>query len=197
MPIGMSVRSYLRKVSASARREGGFGMIELLCAMTILAVGVLAVFALFETAIVNITRASTITTAAALADTEMERFRAVKYSTLGLAQIDVDAIGGDEAYKNDPAWKPISSPVNQLNSTVVVAKCPASPCTDALPTRTATGADGKSYRVDTYMTWHAVQNASGTPGRNVKLVTIVIRDAESASKVWARAASSFDESTGL
>jgi hypothetical protein len=31
----------------------------------------------------------------------------------------------------------------------------------------------------------------------VKLVTIVIRDAVVESKVWARAASSFDESTGL
>jgi prepilin-type N-terminal cleavage/methylation domain-containing protein len=195
--LGIKVRPYLRKVSASARREAGFGMVELLCAMTILAVGILAVFALFHAGIVNISRASTITTAGALADTEMERFRAVKYSTLGLAQIDVDAIASGDPYKNDSAWRPISSPVNELNSTVVVTKCPATPCTDALPSRTATGADGKSYRVDTYMTWHAVENASGTPGRNVKLITIVIRDAQSPTKVWARATSSFDESTGL
>jgi Tfp pilus assembly protein PilV len=195
--LGVKVRAYLRTVSASARREAGFGMVELLCAMGILSVGILAVFALFEAGIVNIKRASTITTAAALADTEMERFRALKYSTLGLAQTDVDAIASGDPYKSDTAWKPISSPANELNSTVVVAKCPASPCTDALPTRTATGADGKSYRVDTYMTWHAVENADGTPGRNVKLVTIVIRDAVIASKVWARATSAFDESTGL
>jgi type II secretory pathway pseudopilin PulG len=172
-------------------------MVELLCAMGILSIGILAVFALFQAGVVNIKRASTITTAAALADTEMERFRALKYSALGLAQSDVDAISSGDPYKNDPAWKPISSPVNAVNSTVVVAKCPANPCTDALPTRTATGADGKSYRVDTYMTWQAVQSASGTQGRNVKLVTIVIRDAVTPSKVWARATSSFDESTGL
>jgi len=193
----MKVRARLRTVSASARCEAGFGMVELLCAMGILAVGILAVFGLFEAGVVTLKRASTITTAAALADTEMERFRAVKYSTLGLAQADVDAIANGDPYKSDPAWKTISSPVNQLNSTVVVAKCPASPCTDALPTRTAAGADGKTYRVDTYMTWHAVQNSSGTQGRNVKLVTIVVRDAQDASKVWARSTSAFDESTGL
>jgi Tfp pilus assembly protein PilV len=193
----MEVRARLRTVSASARREAGFGMVELLCAMGILAIGILAVFGLFEAGVVTLKRASTITTAAALADTEMERFRAVRYSTLGLAQADVDAIASSDPYKNDSAWKPISSPVNALNSTVVVAKCPANPCTDALPSRTATGADRKTYRVDTYMTWHSVQNASGTPGRKVKLVTIVVRDAGDASKVWARSTSAFDESTGL
>ena len=172
-------------------------MVELLCAMAVLLVGILAVFALFQAGIASIQRASTTTTAAALADTEMERLRAVKYATLGLAQTDVDAVPSGDAYKNDPAWKPISSPPNELNSTVVVAKCPANPCTDTLPTRTATGADGKTYRVDTYMTWHAVENSSGTPGRKVKLVTIVVRDANVAGKVWARTASPFDESTGL
>ena len=191
------MRVYLRKFTAAARHEAGFGMVELLCAMGILSVGILAVFALFQAGVVNVKRASTITTAAALADTEMERFRALKYSTLGLAQVDVDPIPTSDPYKNDPAWRAISSPLNQLNSTVVVAKCPATPCTDALPTRTATGADGKSYRVDTYMTWHAVQNASGTPGRNVKLITIVVRDTQTPTRVWARATSSFDESTGL
>jgi prepilin-type N-terminal cleavage/methylation domain-containing protein len=193
----MKVRARLRTVSASARREAGFGMVELLCAMAILAVGILAVFGLFEAGVVAIKRASTITTAAALADTEMERFRAGTYSTLGLAQEDVDAVPGTDPYKSDPAWKPISSPVNALNSTVVVAKCPASPCTDMLPTRTATGADHKTYRVDTYMTWHAVENSSGTKGRQVKLVTIVVRDAHDPSKVWARSTSAFDESTGV
>ena len=191
------MRVYLRKISASAGREAGFGLVELVSAMAILSVGLLAIFALFEAGVVTLKRASTITTAAVLADTEMERFRAVKYSTLGLAQSDVDAIATSDRYKNDPAWRPISSPVNQLNSTVVVSKCPANPCTDALPIRTVVGADGKSYRVDTYMTWHAIENASGTDGRNVKLVTIVVRDAAIPSKVWARATSSFDESTGL
>ena len=193
----MEVRARLRTVLVPARREAGFGMVELVAALAILAVGILAVFGLFEVGVVTLKRASTITTAAALADTEMERFRAVKYSTLGLAQVDVDAIPSGDAYKNDPAWKPISSPANALNSTVVVAKCPASPCTEAVPTRTATGADGKTYRVDTYMTWHSVENASGTKGRHVKLVTIVVRDAQNPSKVWARSTSAFDESTGL
>jgi Tfp pilus assembly protein PilV len=157
------VRAYLRNITASARREAGFGMVELLCAMGVLAVGILAVFALFEAGVVNIKRASTITTAAALADTEMEKFRAVKYNVKGLADADANLLvdGADSTYQGDAAYRAVSSPANQLNSAVVLGS------TTYSPTRTATGADGKSYRVDTYMTWHAVQNASGRPGRNV------------------------------
>ena len=57
--------------------------------------------------------------------------------------------------------------------------------------QTLTGADGRGYRVDTYVTWHTVTSA-----RAVKLVTIVVRDGSDVTKVWARAASAFDESTG-
>ena len=45
--------------------------------------------------------------------------------------------------------------------------------------------------MDTYVKWHSV-----TGGRPLKLVTIVVRDADVTSKVWARTASAFDRSTG-
>jgi hypothetical protein len=60
-----------------------------------------------------------------------------------------------------------------------------------VPVQTLTGADGESYRVDTYITWQVVGS-----GRGVKLVTIVVRDGDDVNKTWARTASSFDESTG-
>jgi prepilin-type N-terminal cleavage/methylation domain-containing protein len=72
----MSARS--RLLPARIRDERGFGMVELLAAMTVMLVGVLAVFSLFQAGIIQIRRASTVTTAAALADAEMEKFRAYK-----------------------------------------------------------------------------------------------------------------------
>jgi hypothetical protein len=57
--------------------------------------------------------------------------------------------------------------------------------------QTLTGADENDYRVDTYVTWQTIG-----AGRAVKLVTIVVRDGTDTSKVWARAASAFDRSTG-
>ena len=57
--------------------------------------------------------------------------------------------------------------------------------------RMVTGADNKSYRLDTYI----VQTAP-TGGRAIKQVTIVVRDELNLSKVYVRQASSFDQSTG-
>jgi Tfp pilus assembly protein PilV len=169
-------------------------MVELLCAMGVMSIGVMAVYAMFESSTVQIKRASTVSTAAALAGGEMESFRAVKYETIGLAETDVSA--ADAAYTGDAAFRAVSSPVNQTDSTVVLTKCPATPCTNTVPTRNVTGADGKSYRVDTYVTWQTVTNSAGTAGRNVKLITIVVRDATTA-RPYARISSAFDESTGL
>ena len=84
-------RSYLRR---RAQSEAGFGMIELLAAMTVMLIGIFAVFSLFQAGIVQIRRASTVTTAGAIADSEMENFRAIKYEAIGLASSNVTSVVG-------------------------------------------------------------------------------------------------------
>ena len=163
--------------------EAGFGLIELMIAMTVLAIGILALFAMFESGIRSITRASTVTTAGALADREMENFRAITYTAIGLP--DDQVLAAPTPYASDAAYSASAS------TRVVLAACGTSPCTTKVPVQTLTGADGRSYRVDTYITWQAVGS-----GRGVKLVTIVVRDGADLTKVWARTASSFDASTG-
>jgi prepilin-type N-terminal cleavage/methylation domain-containing protein len=254
-----------RQLRSRLSSQDGFGMIELLAAITVLVVGLLAVYAMFQTSLMQIRRASTVTTAAALADTEMEKYRAIKYESLGLDESAVTAT--DSTYTGDSAYRADSSPTTTLAAaisstsqtsitvasasgfpTVVpylvkvddeillvdagagttawtvkraqagtvaathaaaaavtqkqrthVTPCGTQPCTDMVPSKTAAGADGKNYRVDTYVTWRHVGN-SGTPssaGRLVKLITIVVRDTAAPHRVWARVSSSFDESTGL
>ena len=162
--------------------ERGFGLIELLIAMTILSVGILALFAMFESSIRSISRASTVTTTAALADREMESYRAVKYQNIGLP--DDLVLAAAAPYASDAAYS------SSASTRVALSACGSAPCTTKVPVQTLTGADGRSYRLDTYITWQAVG-----AGRNVKLVTIVVRDT-AATKVWARTASAFDRSTG-
>lgn len=171
-------------------------MIELLAAMMVMAVGILALFAMFQSSSVQLRRAATVTTAAAIADSEMERFRAVRYDTIGLAQADMDAADSIYTDESDGAYRPISDPVNLVDSTVVMPKCPATPCTTSVPTKDVVGADGRTYRVDTYVTWKAITNEAGVAGRNVKLVTLLVRYG-SDDRVYARISSSFDELSGI
>ena len=162
--------------------EAGFGLIEVLIAMTVLSIGILALFAMFESGIRQISRASTVTTAGALADRELEGFVAMRYDSIGLPESLVTTAAGP--YSSDPAYA--ASP----SSRVGLNACGTAPCTTKVPVQTLTGADGRSYRVDTYATWHSV-----TGGRSVKRVTIVVRSSD-LTRVWARTTSTFDASTG-
>jgi prepilin-type N-terminal cleavage/methylation domain-containing protein len=191
------VRGYLSSLRTASRGDAGFGLVELMAAMTVMGIGILALFVMFQSSGVQLRRASTVTTAAALADSEMEKFRAVRFDTIGLAQSDVAAADGVYTGASGGAYKPISEPVNASNSTVVIGKCSeAWPCTTLVPTKTVTGADKRSYRVDTYVTWSPTSNQSGRAGRDVKLVTLVVREA-TTNRVYARISSSFDELSGV
>lgn len=261
-----------RHLRRRALGQGGFGMIELLAAMTVMLIGIFAVFAVFQAGIVQIRRASTITTAAAIADAEIEKVRAIKYDSIGLSNTDVDTVvagsygstyTGQSYYKTDtaasttltssmdssqstlpvpasPTGFPTTGPFivkidneyilvssrtatpwaiqssnpggrGYLGSTaaahtngstvywaqrVNVAACGSSPCTNSVATKTVTGADGRAYKVDTYMTWKQITSSGSTTGRLVKLVSVVVRGSTSPYPIYAKVTSSFDESTG-
>lgn len=157
---------------------------ELLLAMTILNIGLLALVASLNSGVFAIKRASQISTAATLADAQMELYRAIKYSALAL---DYDATNlTDATYRADPVLGG-----NVGNSVTTTTGCLTMPnyCN---PSRVATGADHRQYRIDSYVTW-----TTPTSGRQVKLVTVVIREAQSPFKLLSRQQSTFDESTGL
>jgi Tfp pilus assembly protein PilV len=160
--------------------EQGFGLIELLIAMVILNIGILAIVAAFNAGIITLGRASRVTTAAVLADQQMELYRAIKYDSIRLASA---TIPGTPPYTTDAAYSA---------SQITTPTCSGPPYPDECnASRTATGADNKSYRVDTY-----IVQATPTGGRPVKQVTIVVRDSGNLSRVYVRQASSFDQSTG-
>jgi prepilin-type N-terminal cleavage/methylation domain-containing protein len=190
LPMHVRVTTNHMRSRLRPRNDEGFGLIELMIAMTVLAVGILALFAMFESGIRSITRASTLTTAAALADKEIESFRAIRYVDIGLPDgLVSSAASAAPPYSSDSAYR---SPAGTTAGTrVALAACGTSPCSTKVPVQTLTGADGRSYRVDTYVTWQAVGS-----GRLVKLVTIVVREANDPTKTWARTASAFDLSTG-
>ena len=92
--------TFLRQRVWFSGSEQGFGLVELLIAMTVLLVGVLAIFSMFESGILALRRASTVTTASALADREMEGYRAITYDMIGLTDTDVQT--APTPYSTDP-----------------------------------------------------------------------------------------------
>jgi len=69
--------------SSLRRNEQGFGLVELLIALTVLAVGILGVASAFMSGMVTLRRAGQTATATALADRQLERYRGVEVDTTG------------------------------------------------------------------------------------------------------------------
>ena len=166
------------------RGEKGFGLLELLMAMVILNIGVLALVAAFNSGAVALARASRTSTAAALADSQMERYRALTYAAIVLDSTAVNAT--DSTYRNDSVLggsigNDVTAPGTECNG--LPLQC--------VPSRTVTGADHHGYRIDSYVTW-----STPPSGRQLKLVTVVVRGSTSPYPTYAREQSTFDLSTG-
>src|SRR5919202_189289 len=159
------------------RRDDGFALIELLVALTVLTVGILAVASAFTAGTASLRRASRETTAATLADTQMELYRALTYSAI---QLDTTAEAAtDTAYKSDPALA--GSPTKVLGSCATLPP-------ECNPSRAVVGPDGFRYRIDTYIVY-----TTPTNGRQAKDVTVVVRNASTPSALpFARVETLFD-----
>jgi len=176
----------LDRLLARCRSEAGFGLVELLIALVILAVGVLATIGVFESSLLHLGRAAKVSTATAVGEQEMEDFRAVKFDAIGLAPAAFATAAADTTYTGDSACAGTCAVSGSAEGqTVTVAG------STFVPTQTLTGADGKQYRVDTYILWQSIPT-----GRPVKDITVVVRDLSNPTKTWARVISSFEKSTG-
>jgi Tfp pilus assembly protein PilV len=163
------------RVAKRLRSEAGFGLIELLVAMTVTMIAVMGLVAALTSAHVTVIRASRTSTAAAIASAQMERYRAVEYTEIG---ISVPA--SDSTYTGDSAYPGTAV-------TLTTTECPSSDMI-CQGTQSVTGADGRTYRLDTY-----IRAETPTSGRQVKKITVVVRD---GTTTRVRESSVFDEATG-
>ena len=204
------------------RSESGFLLVELLIALMLLNIGLLSIVAAFSAGSTALLRASRKATAGALADQQMELYRSLTYTAIALDQTSVNAncpatapaSCTDSTYRTDtalssiPAWGNVAagSLSNDVTSTT---GCSGNPMPNQCdPSRSLTGPDHGSYRIDTFVTWTCVSGAlggtvtaptcSGTnASRPAKLVVVVVRDGSNlAGTSFVREASTFDQSTG-
>jgi Tfp pilus assembly protein PilV len=180
-------------VHLRAREESGFGMLELLMAMVMLNVGILAIVAAFSSGNAALSRANRISTAGALANKQMEVYRGLKWDNIVFTTSEWTSALADSTYTADVAYtQNMLNPVAPHALVADVSTCPTNvPASACDPSYPATGADHRSYRVDTYLYYD-------TPsfGRQLKTVTIVVRNPDDLTRTFARATSTFDPSTG-
>src|SRR3954451_4117376 len=183
-----------RCVHLRARDQSGFGMLELLMAMVMLNVGILAIVAAFSSGNSALARANRISTAGALANKQMEVYRGIKYDNIVFTTTEWNSAIADSTYTNDTVYQ--QSMLNPTAPKALVARvtnCPANVPTNACdPSYTTTGADHRSYRVDTYLYFD-------TPsfGNQLRTIVVVVRDTANLNKSMARISSTFDPRTGV
>ena len=162
------------------RDEAGVGLVELLIAMTIMAIGISAIVAGFSSGVLAINRASKTATAGTLADRQMEAYRALAYSSITLS---------GTCLPTDP-WTPVPACAIQTVvgpdrrkyevDTSITLACPL----------TGTTLSGTSC-----------QDSGGTTvARAVKSVSIVVKGCTNTTctttdRTWFSETSTFDQAT--
>jgi type II secretory pathway pseudopilin PulG len=184
----------LRRLTRRTSGEGGFGLVELLIAMTMLTIGIGGLLTVFVSSAVSLRRAGQKGTALTLADTQMEKYRTRTFTSVRIDGTLIPTTGTYvTANSSDSTIPPSTGQAeagqNGDDSCPTVDEPPA-----CLPVQNMTGPDGHTYRVDTYVNY--VNNDATlsirTPasGLTLKRVTVVVRDATTGT-IMARESSAF------
>lgn len=174
----MKLRRLLTRVRSD---EHGLGLVELIVALVILNIGLLALVAAYSSGAAALRRGGQVATATALGERQLELYRGLRYSAIGLESGLVATANADAQYA--ASWP---------SGTADTTSCTDATRPECRPMQSVTGPDGRSYRIDSYVVRVAY---SGT--HTYKRVRVIVRDGASLATVLARHESTFDESTGL
>jgi type II secretory pathway pseudopilin PulG len=188
-------------------RNDGQGLIELIVALTILAVGIGAVVTVLTGSALSLQRADKKGTALTLAETQIEVYRNLPYAEVRLADASWSAApltnGADPyftAHTSDPDIPSGAKSGEVTDAAAGMTACAATPPPECDPVQTVSGPDHRNYRIDTYIT-DVTPTDNGQPvplgtavGNSLRRVTVVVRDAQLASlPILARNSSTFSD----
>jgi Tfp pilus assembly protein PilV len=160
--------------------ENGFLLIELIAAMLVLTIALLALIGAYSFGYFAIGSAGQSVSAGLLGNNQLELYQSLSYSSIGLDATQFAS--RDATYISDESALPGSG------SNVTISNCGSSP--QCSPVQTLTGSDNKTYRVETFIRLLAHPNVSG---RNEKVVTVVVRNmSASGSPTVATLQTGFD-----
>ena len=158
--------------------EAGQGLVELLAAIVVLSIALMALMAGYDTAFLSLHKSAQKTIASTLANQQLELYNALSYTKVGLdattlAGIQTPGASYDATYVADKAS--LDNTANDAD--VPIANCGATP--NCYPVQTAIGSDHRNYRLETFVrdiTNTGVSNISWT----TREVTVIVRDPSTA-----------------
>jgi type II secretory pathway pseudopilin PulG len=184
--------------------EGGFGLIELLVAMLVLAVGIGALITVFATSVISLSNAGHRGTALTLSDKQLEVYRTLPFTSI---RIDGSQLPASGTYVT--TWQtdctitdlPAGCSPPALTTQALAGQNGDSACSGSVafpdpcaPVQTVTGADNHRYRIDTYVEYTdnnaTLSIATPASGLSLKRVVVLARDATKGI-VLARGSSVF------
>ena len=194
------------------RREDGFGLIELLVAVVILSVGIMALMGVFAAGTLSLRRSASTSTGTAVADKVMEVYRGLKNCGIYLASSTIPASGqyytqyyaDTSAYANVGTYSAsnhlwVTEATTSGSYTPIPASSPSclpSPAPSPDPTQAVqhvTGPDGLSYLAFSYIVVVQPSGPSGTyTSAYVKQVTVEVFNPKATSQLLAKETSVFD-----
>lgn len=171
--------------------EAGFGLVELLIAMVILQIALLAIVGAFGAGSVALGRASRANTAQALANQQLELYRSMTYDPIGLdtagapttgtyvadttvcaaSQTPVCANTGPRNNPGTSSWS-CTAASGATSVSLYYSANGINPCVAHRQVSGASSPDGQNYYVDTYIKL----TASTTTQRSYKEISVVVRD---------------------
>jgi prepilin-type N-terminal cleavage/methylation domain-containing protein len=188
------VRAHMKRfenIRALARRQEGFGLIELLTAMVILAIAVAALLTAFSASALSLHRAGEQGTATTLAERQLELYRKLAWEDIRIAVSQLPGLPTPylTASATD-SWFPPSPLAQVYDSTTTICSAAVvafpDPCAPVQIVRR--GPDGLPYRVDTYIKY---DESGGVSIKRVWVVVYQINGDSSVGSLLARASSSY------
>lgn len=151
------------------RSEEGFGIVELIVATVVLTVALLALMASYDEAFVSLHKSARTSSAATLAETQLELYGALPYASIGLSSSKLTTAKASDAYysTDEATLTPTGTDVTNASCDTTSAQC--------LPVQASVkGSDGKNYRIETFVRDVTQTLTVGTTTERV--VTVIVRD---------------------
>lgn len=183
--------------NVNPKREEAQGLVELIVALTVLAIGIGSLLTLLTSSALSLQRSDQKGTALVLAEKQIELYRGVVYKDIRLDQnslnniATIDPLGLYTSANSSDSDIPVAS--GQLSDTAaggVTTDCPdlAVPVECAPVQPNVTGPDHRRYRIDTYIHQDYPNGSAGEP---VATVFVDVRDGANPRRILARSSSTF------